>query len=57
MTHAALLLTLAMSLGARPVVVLAPEDRTHILGPVIQSLQAQLADLPVELKVEPVAKL
>jgi hypothetical protein len=57
MSHAALFVTLSLALGARPVVLLSPEDRTSILGPVIQSLQAQLSDLPVELKVVPVPRL
>jgi len=57
MAHAALLVSLSLALGARPVVLLSPEDRSLILGPVIQSLQAQLSDLPVDLRVEPVPKL
>ncbi len=57
MTHAALFVALSLSLQARPVVLLAPEDRSLILGPIVQSVQAQLSDLPVELRVQPVAKL
>ncbi|MBI5548163.1 MAG: hypothetical protein HY901_30145 [Deltaproteobacteria bacterium] len=57
MVPTALLLSLSMALGARPVVLLSPEDRSLILGPIIQSLQAHLSDLPVELRVEPVPRL
>ena len=55
--HAALLVSLSMALGAQPVVLLSPEDRSLILGPIVQSVQAQLADLPVELRVQPVQRL
>ncbi|MGC4121055.1 MAG: hypothetical protein QM765_42055 [Myxococcales bacterium] len=54
---AALLTTLSLALGAQPVVLLSPEDRSLILGPIVQSVQAQLSDLPVELRVEPVKRL
>lgn len=57
MAPAALALTLAATLGAHPVVLLSPEDRALILGPVIQSVQAQLSDLPVQLQVQPISRL
>ncbi|HEY3448224.1 MAG TPA: hypothetical protein VGK67_17845 [Myxococcales bacterium] len=54
---AALLTTLSLALGAQPVVLLSPDDRSLILGPIVQSVRAQLSDLPVELQVAPVKKL
>lgn len=54
---AALASALSLALGAQPVVLLSPEDRSLILGPIVQSVRAQLSDLPVELNVEPVKKL
>lgn len=57
MPHAALLAALSFAFAAKPVVLLSPEDRSLILGPVIQSVEAHLSDLPVELRVEPVPRL
>lgn len=57
MTAALASLTLALLSAQRPVVLLSPEDRSHILGPVVQSVQAQLSDLPVELVLQPVPRL
>ncbi len=54
------LLSLALSAAAatpRAVVLLAPDNRVLVLGPVISAIQSQLSDLPVHLRVEPVPKL
>lgn len=54
------LLAIALSAAAgapKAVVLLAPEDRALVMGPVISSVQSQLSDLAVELRVEPVDRL
>ncbi len=53
-----LALALCTAAGApKAVVLLAPEDRVLVLGPVVSAIQSQLSDLSVELRVEPVPKL
>jgi hypothetical protein len=53
-----LLVTLSSAAPApRAVVLLAPENRALVLGPVVSAVQSQLSDLAVELRVEPVQKL
>lgn len=53
-----LALALSASAGApKTVVLLAPENRALVMGPVISAVQSQLSDLAVELRVEPVDRL